>query len=95
MINIYSLFNQKFSNKDVLLSLSFLRDRILHRKIDQMIDPKLEENIEYLDKKAYLASKQNDNILMSTSETVESLKSSSPFQIYFSYKKMPNMCRFF
>jgi len=48
-----------------------------------MIDPKLEENIEYLDKKAYLASKQSDNILMSTSETVESLKSSSPFQIYF------------
>ena len=28
LINIYSLFNQKFSNKDVLLSLSFLRDRI-------------------------------------------------------------------
>jgi hypothetical protein len=83
LINIYSLFNQKFTTKYVLMSLSFLRERILHRKLDQKIDPKLEEDIEYLDKKAYLASNQQDNILMMTTETVESLKLSSPFQIYF------------
>ena len=51
---MFVLFNHTHLTESVRFSGSFLKDRILHRKLNKVIDVNLEEDASYLDKRKYL-----------------------------------------
>ena len=80
---MYVLFHQTFFTESVRFSLTFLKHRILYRKLNEEIDVEQGENDLYSDKREYLYKENVDDNPKVFIETVESLKLKSPFQLYF------------
>jgi hypothetical protein len=86
LLNIFNLYNSKYFNEATCFSLNWLKDQILHRKLNNDIDVNLTEDSVYIEKKQYLINENTSHNPMVFSETTESLKLSSPFRIYFDSK---------